>query len=157
MRAVVSKDQYFIDMLPAIAARSKDASNQVGAIAVGPDGEIRSTGLNGFPTNVDETSERWDKESGEKYKWVVHAEANLIYNAARVGIPLKGCTMYVSFLPCIECAKGIVQAGFDNVVIDYDNHQRVQTERWEVDRKRVQDMLWEGGVELSLFTRETEQ
>ena len=48
--------QYFIDLTIAVASKSKDPSRQVGCVIVGPDSEIRSTGFNGFPRGVRETS-----------------------------------------------------------------------------------------------------
>lgn len=147
-REVPSQMDYFLNMLPAVADRSKDPSNQVAAIVVGPEGEIRMTGFNGFPRRVKETAKRWDKKSGEKYKWVVHAEANVICGAARVGIPLQGCTLFVSFLPCVECAKAICQAGIIGVVIDADNHDKVQTPRYEEDKQRVLEMFHESAVSV---------
>jgi dCMP deaminase len=44
-----------------------------------------------------------------KYKLVVHAEMNAIYNATYNGVGLDGATIYVHGLPvCSECAKGII-------------------------------------------------
>ena len=40
-------DSYFIKMLDVVKLKSKDTSTQVGAIIVGPNHEIRSTGFNG--------------------------------------------------------------------------------------------------------------
>ena len=31
----------------------------------------------------------------EKYFWFEHAERNAIYNAARIGVSTKGCTIYL--------------------------------------------------------------
>lgn len=53
-------------------------------------------------------------------KDVIHAEMNAILFAARNGITTEGCTMYVTLSPCIECAKGIVQAGISRVIYDSD-------------------------------------
>ena len=53
-------------------------------------------------------------------KDVIHAEMNAILFAARNGIKTEGCTMYVTLSPCIECAKGIVQAGISRVVYNSD-------------------------------------
>jgi len=39
---------YYVNMLPAVAAKSKDIHTKVGAIIVGPEHEIRSTGYNGY-------------------------------------------------------------------------------------------------------------
>ena len=68
---------YFMQMLPLIAARSKDPNTKVGAIVVGPDGAIRTTGYNGLVRGIDDdVPERWSRENGEKYYWCEHAERN---------------------------------------------------------------------------------
>ena len=48
--------QYFIDLTLVVASKSKDPSRQVGCVIVGADKEIRSTGFNGFPRGVRETT-----------------------------------------------------------------------------------------------------
>lgn len=60
--------------------------------------------------------ERWERPA--KYEWVEHAERNAVYNAARTGISLKGCTAYLSWEPhpCVECTKAFIQAGITEVV-----------------------------------------
>jgi dCMP deaminase len=40
----------------------------------------------------------------------IHAEANLIAQAAARGIKLKGADIYVTTFPCYICAKSLVQA-----------------------------------------------
>ncbi|HEX4417035.1 MAG TPA: deaminase [Kofleriaceae bacterium] len=45
----------------------------------------------------------------------VHAEMAAITSAARRGVSLKGCTMYVTAFPCHECAKHIVSSGIKEV------------------------------------------
>jgi dCMP deaminase len=155
-REVPSLDAYFIQMLPAIAARSKDPRNQVGAIIVGDKGEIRSTGFNGFPRKVKELPERWDRMGGEKYRWVIHAEINAIINAARVGTPIEGTSIYVSFLPCIDCAKAVINAGIKRVIVDDRNHLRVAAQsKYFADIGWVKTILSEGEVQLDWY-EETE-
>ena len=110
-----------------IATWSKDRGRKVGSVIVGPDNEIRSTGFNGIPRGVDDdVEERHQADNGEKYLWVSHAERNAIYNAALLGVSTKGCTIYVPWYPCIECAKAIVQSGISTLVcfepdLDDDN------------------------------------
>tara|TARA_R110000787_G_scaffold229613_1_gene337158 strand:- start:6 stop:422 length:417 start_codon:yes stop_codon:yes gene_type:complete len=91
-----------------IATKSKD-DTQVGAILIGPDNEVRLTAYNGPPKGVLDHPERRDRPA--KYLYAAHAEANLISFAARVGIPTKGCTVYVTHAPCSNCAKTLIQAG----------------------------------------------
>jgi dCMP deaminase len=67
-------------------------------------------------TEVD--PERWSREGGVKYKWVEHAERNAVYNAARVGVSLKGCTAYLNWepIPCADCTRAFIQAGIIEIV-----------------------------------------
>ena len=46
---------------------------------------------------------------------VVHAEANALTFAAKHGLKTKGCSMYITLSPCIECAKLMKQAGIKKV------------------------------------------
>ena len=50
------------------------------------------------------------------HPYVIHAEANAITRAARLGIALEGSTIYTTSLPCNECAKMIVSSGIVRVV-----------------------------------------
>jgi dCMP deaminase len=139
-------DRRFMHLAMVIATWSKEKGRRVGAVIVGPDNEVRSTGFNGFPRGVnDDIEDRHNRDTGEKYIWSSHAERNAIYNAARVGIPLKGCKIYVPWYPCIECAKAIIQSGIDELIAfqpDFDD------QKWGEDFKRVQIMLSEAGVRI---------
>ena len=114
--------------------KSKDKNTHIGAVIIGPDNELRSTGYNGFVRGLnDDVEER--QESPEKYYWMEHAEKNAIFNAARVGIPLKGCRMYTNGVPCMECARGIVQSGIEEVIVD-EAWDRTNSEKWAENAKR---------------------
>ena len=108
-------DMRFLELADTIRKWSKDPSRKIGAIAV-RDRKILATGYNGFPKGIEDTSERYnDREI--KYRYVVHAEMNCIYNAAANGISLKDSTLYIYGLPvCGDCALGIIQAGVSRVV-----------------------------------------
>jgi dCMP deaminase len=95
---------------------SEDKSRKIGAVIVGNANEIRSTGYNGLPRGVNgDVPLRHNKELGEKYHWYEHAERNAIYNAARSGIALEGCTIYSTLFPCAECARAIIQSGLSTL------------------------------------------
>jgi len=47
---------------------------------------------------------------------VIHAEMSAISDAARLGVPVKGATLYSTTFPCHICAKHIVAAGIERVV-----------------------------------------
>src|SRR5438105_3863543 len=132
-------DTRFMLLAHHIAGWSKERGRRVGVVIVGPDNEVRSTGFNGFPRGVNENIEsRHSRETGEKYFWSCHAEQNAIYNAARIGVPLSGCKIYVPWFPCVECAKGIIQSGLLELIAyepDYTD------EKWGPDFLRVVEML----------------
>lgn len=136
-------DNYFMNLADLAATLSKDESTKLGAVVVGPDNEIRSTGFNSFPRGIiDNLPER--QERPLKYKFMEHAERNAIYNAARVGIPLKGCRLYCAWPPCSDCARAIIQAGIVEVVV----RGGTTPDRWEGDFIAAKQMLDEAGVKL---------
>jgi dCMP deaminase len=108
-------DGHFLALADECSRMSKDPSTKVGAVIVGPDHEIRSTGFNGFPRGIADTHERLTCRE-VKIGLMVHAEANAILHAARVGSAIKGCTMYLVAPPCAGCAISIIQAGIIEVV-----------------------------------------
>lgn len=140
-----SFDRYFMDLALLVSSRSKDRSTQVGCVIVGPDNEIRSTGYNSFPRGIDDNVEA-RHERPEKYFWTEHSERNAIYNAARVGTPLKGCRIYVPWLPCMDCARAIVQSGIIEIVTEPLAPDDGRNERWSEHHKRTEVLLREAGV-----------
>lgn len=122
-------DEYFVSLCVLIATKSKDQNRKVGVVIVGPDNEIRSTGFNGAPRGVQERHDR-----PEKYFWTEHAERNAIYNAARCGISLKGCRIYLPWFPCMDCARGIIQSGITLIICRKPDLNDV---KWGEDFKRV--------------------
>ena len=124
-------DDFFLRMARLVATKSKDRSTKIGAVIVGEGNEVLSIGFNGFPRWIDdEREERHERPA--KYMWTEHAERNAIYNAARCGISLRGASIYLSCgLPCVDCARAIIQSGIVEVVIDsmIDQRQRADP-RW---------------------------
>jgi dCMP deaminase len=108
-------NEYFLNIAEQIKLKSKDESTQIGAVIVGKDNEILSTGYNSFPRGLDD-SKKERQERPEKYFWIEHAERNAIYNAARIGVSLKNSTIYLtSGVPCMDCARAIVNVGIQVV------------------------------------------
>ena len=95
---------------------SKDPSTKVCCLFIDPISlRILSTGYNGMPRKINENiSERWERPC--KYKYVVHAEANGIYNASRSGVSLENSACFVNFFPCSTCTKGLIQIGISMLI-----------------------------------------
>ena len=107
----------YISLAKEVSTWSKDPSRKIGAVAVGEKGQILAQGYNGFPRGILDSADRYNDRS-TKYKLVVHAEMNVIYNATFNGVSLNGARLFVYGLPvCSECAKGIIQVGIQAVTI----------------------------------------
>lgn len=128
------------------ASWSKDPSRQIGAVIIGDKGQIISQGYNGFPRGIKDTDERLNNRE-TKYKYVVHAEANAIYNAQHNGAMVNGSTIYVTGLPvCHECAKAIIQVGIKKVIMDTR-----PIDNWEESGNLSLEMFDEVGIEYKFI------
>ena len=137
-------DRRYIDLAKQISTWSKDPSRKIGAVAVGSKGQILSQGYNGFPRGILDLPERYENREA-KYKHVVHAEMNVIYNATFSGVSLDGASLFVYGLPvCNECAKGIIQVGIKNVTIYTD---QIVPDIWTQAFELTWSMFQEAGVQ----------
>jgi dCMP deaminase len=151
LRDMTKWDKRFFAVCDLVASWSEDQSRKVGAVIVGPGQEIRSTGYNGFPRGVKaEDPARHSKEGGEKYHWFEHAERNAIYNAARHGTGLQGCTLYANLFPCADCVRAIIQSGITHLKT-YEMPPSDQT----YARSFIvsMEMLREAGIAVSTYRR----
>jgi dCMP deaminase len=135
--------EYFLNIAEQVKLKSKDKSTQIGAVIVGADNEVLSTGLD------DSKEER--QERPEKYFWFEHAERNAIYNAARIGVSLKNSTIYLtSGLPCMDCARGIVNSGI-KVVWCKTECTTKNKEKWVESQTKSLQLLNECGVQVYYY------
>ena len=143
-------NEYFRNIAHQVKLKSKDERTQIGAVIVGEDNEIVSTGYNSFPRGIiDDISER--QERPEKYFWFEHAERNAIYNAARIGVSTKGTTMYLTCgIPCADCCRGIINAGITTIVCEVGD-AGAKGPKWEESGKRSLQMFNEAGVKIQYY------
>lgn len=120
----ISWNEFFMGVAELAAKRSRDFNTKVGACIV-KDKKILSTGYNGMPRTCDNCNLPVCREADNwldtKYPYVVHAEINAILNTASLA-DLKGATLYVTLLPCNECAKAILQSGINTIYYLDDKH-----------------------------------
>lgn len=117
-------DKYFVEIAKLVSTRSTCLRRKVGAILV-KDKRILSTGYNGAPTGLkhcDEVGCLRQKEkvpSGQRHELCrgLHAEMNTLLQACSYGVNLKGATLYSTNQPCMLCAKMLINAGIEKVVI----------------------------------------
>ena len=144
--------EYFRKLAHQVKEKSKDENTKIGAIIVGKDKEIVSTGYNSFPRGLkDNIRER--QERPEKYFWFEHAERNAIYNAARIGVSTKGCTMYLSCgIPCSDCTRGIINSGITRIFCERGDITKGK--HWEENYERSWSMLEEAGINVQFYDDE---
>mgnify|MGYP001586052019 CR=1 FL=1 len=144
-------DQHFLQLALQHARMSKDPSTKCGALIVGPDREIRSTGFNGFPRGIADTPERLNDQE-RKLRLMVHGEMNAVLNAARIGVSVRGCSMYLALCdeleiwsgpPCTRCAVEIIQSGITEII---GWPPRASYSKWHVDTAYARELLRESGV-----------
>lgn len=113
-------DKRFMDLACHIAGWSSYPGRKVGAVIVDDRRTVVGHGYNGCPRGcVDDDSNKYLPET--KYLFACHAEQNAIWNANK---PVLGCTIYVMWFPCADCAKAIIQSGITTVVAkipDFDD------------------------------------
>jgi dCMP deaminase len=106
--------------------------------------QLLSAGYNGMPRGIDETIEsRWERPV--KYKYVVHAETNGIYNSSLNGVSLKNSICIVTMFPCSNCAKALIQVGVKKIITHEPN---LEHERWGEDFKYSLELLNEVHMDM---------
>lgn len=117
-----SWDAYFMEITNLVSQRSTCRRRRVGAVLV-KDKRILATGYNGAPSGLPHCldvgclREQNNIPSGQRHELCrgLHAEQNVIIQAARDGIPIQGATLYCTTRPCVICAKMIINANIDVV------------------------------------------
>ncbi|MCS7134268.1 MAG: deaminase [Candidatus Pacearchaeota archaeon] len=149
------KDIYYLSIARQIAKRATCLRRRFGAIIV-KDDAIVASGYNGAPRKMPNCIDL-DKcprellgiSQGERYELCrgVHAEANAIINAARVGANVLDGIMYVfgednngkvvSGRPCKMCRRLIINAGIKEVVVPWEGKaKRYKVENWIKEAKK---------------------
>ena len=150
-----SWDEYFMDIARTVAERATCDRGRSGCV-IAKDKQILVTGYVGSPKGLphcDEVGHQMKTithEDGSQTQHCVrttHAEQNAICQAAKLGIPIDGATLYCKMTPCATCAKMIINAGIKRVVCEKKYHAGSESE----------ELFKTAGVELSFFNEEIEQ
>lgn len=129
------------------AKKSTNPSTQNGAILVDNKGNVILAAANTFPDGIAENKGRQSKPL--RYKFSVHAERNVIYKAAKLGLKTKGLTMVCPWATCSDCAQAIIQAGIKRLVTHKQAFEKSDT--WKDDIKLAFAMLREAKVKIIIF------
>ena len=148
-------DEYFLEIMKSVAKRATCDRGRSGCV-ITKDKHILVTGYVGSPVGLphcDEVGHQMKKmihEDGSISSHCVrtaHAEQNAIVQAAKLGIPLEGSTLYCRMTPCSTCAKMIINAGIKRIVCERLYHAGKESE----------DMFQQAGVEFVAMNRELEK
>ena len=122
--------EYFMAITKLVATRSTCLRRHVGAILV-KDKRILASGYNGAPSGLRHCEEvgclraNSSVPSGERHELCrgLHAEQNLILQAAYHGISIKDAILYCTNKPCVICTKMIINAGITKIYYEdgYDD------------------------------------
>ncbi len=107
---------YFMQIARTIAMRGTCDRKFIGAVVVDKENQILSTGYNGSIPGQPHCSEVGHDMVNGHCERTIHAEENAILQAARVGVSLKGATIFTTASPCWKCFRGVVRAGINEVV-----------------------------------------
>ena len=131
------------------AAGSDDNETRVGCVDRHPKRGIVVRGHNSLPRGVQSfPPERLSRP--DKYAWIEHAERNALYRAARNGIPVRGCTMYVDLMRCADCARGIIQSDIKQVVVSHDRMRDYSNSVYREQHAIAEVLFKEAGVRLRM-------
>ncbi len=146
-----SYDEYFMEMAHVISKRSTCLRRKVGAILV-KDKHILSTGYNGAPKGLKHCleigclRETLNVPSGERHELCrgLHAEQNVIIQAAVFGTSIKDSILYCTNTPCVVCVKMLINAGVKEIIFSGDYPDDL-----------AKKMLSESGIKIKKFKNET--
>jgi len=143
--------QYFMQIAYLVAQRSTCLRRKVGAIAV-RDKRILATGYNGAPTGLKHCKEvgclrdQLNIPSGERHELcrALHAEQNVIVQAATYGVNIAGAELYCTTQPCLICTKMLINCRITSVYFSEGYPDEL-----------AREMLDEAGITYTLLPVET--
>jgi dCMP deaminase len=145
-------DTYFLKIASVVGERATCRRHHMGAIAV-RDKHILATGYNGAAAGLKDCLElgclrdELGIPSGTRHEIcrAIHAEQNVIIQAALHGVSLEGATVYCTHTPCILCAKMMVNARIARSVSfgKYSDDQFI-------------DLFKEAGIQVDILPRPPE-
>lgn len=131
-----SWDEYFIKLAMIASERATCPRMHCGCILV-KDREVIATGYNGSIPGDAHCEDVGCLIVENHCVRTNHAEMNAIVQAARKGHIIDGGTAYVTNMPCTTCAKALIAAGIQRVVIFSDYHDTLATDFFAKGKVRI--------------------
>lgn len=149
-----SWDEYFIEIARTVAKRATCNRGRSGCV-IARDKQIMVTGYVGAPKGLphcDDVGHQMkavtheDGATTQHCLRTTHAEQNAIVQAAKLGVPIAGGTVYCKMTPCATCAKMIINAGITRIVCEKRYHAGGESEA----------MFRQVGIEVDYFDESVE-
>ncbi len=142
-------DTYLLDKCLEVAKRSKHLRMKVGCVVAKWWGcqvvEVLATGYNRLPPRVIDLPERYDRPLSSDF--IEHAERDALATACREGLSVEGALLYVTWHPCADCARAIINSGIREVILDPRTEPGADLiQRWCSSQHSSGLMLKEAGV-----------
>ena len=142
-----SWDDTFFTLATVWAQRATCPRLSTGAVIVTPDRHVIASGYNGAVRGEPHCLDAGCLIVANHCERAVHAEMNAILQAARIGVSIRGCTLYALHIPCNRCTRLALQAGISEVV--FQRYYPIppspeHMERWQA----VASLCREAGVTL---------
>lgn len=115
-------DDYYMNIAFMVSGRSTCLRRKVGAVAV-KDRRILATGYNGAPSSLEHCldigclRDEMHIPSGQRHEIcrAIHAEQNVIIQAALYGMNIAGSTLYCTHQPCVLCTKMLINCRISEI------------------------------------------
>lgn len=134
-------DNIFFSEAVLWSRRSHDSQTQCGCVLV-KNKTCIATGYNGFMRDINDS--RLPDKRPEKYPYMIHAEANAIYNCAREGKSTLDATAYITAPPCTTCLQMLWQCGIKEILFS-----NLSSPKGDVWTKKYDMVLREIGSRLN--------
>jgi len=106
-------DNMFFQEATLWSRKSHDTQTKCGCVLV-KDKTVISSGYNGFIRGIDDGL--LPNTRPKKYPFMIHAEANAIYNSVRIGRCTLDAYAYVTAIPCLQCLQMLYQCGISRIL-----------------------------------------
>ena len=114
-------DEYFLKLAMLASERATCPRMHCGCVLV-KNKNVIATGYNGSIPGDEHCDEAGCIVVDNHCVRTVHAEMNALAQAAKHGNSVEGATVYITNMPCTTCAKALIAAGVQRIVVFSDFH-----------------------------------
>jgi dCMP deaminase len=120
-------DNIFFQEAALWSRKSHDSQTKCGCVLV-KDRTVISSGYNGFIRGIDD--DLLPNTRPDKYPFMIHAEANAVYNSVRIGRCTLDAWAYVTAVPCLQCLQMLYQCGISKVLFSNISDPKMCTQNY---------------------------